>query len=113
MERKLRKIIRSKDIPAFERGYIVEASKMLGVVFTPKGTKCADCYRDQAIILLNKIMKEKIQSGKIKRAYVLRPETDIIWNGFRINAGTITDTLAETMCKAGLKKFFIKTPDTK
>ena len=43
------------------------------------------------------------------RRYILRPNLDVIFDGIRVNAATLTDELAEHLIERGFeRRFFVK-----
>lgn len=66
--------------------------------------KCLDCYKDAVVYIYN-------QAGKPEGSYKLKPGTDVIFGGHRVNELTLTDTLAEHILNLGFNpNYFEKLP---
>ena len=67
-------------------------------------TRCSSCYRDALIQIVVQERKEA-QAEKERKAskgeWVLREGLDVIFNGVRVNADTLTDALAERLHAKG------------
>ena len=112
-EQKLQRIAQMTNevLKAADRKYIEEKSVELGLDFDPKSATCGSCYADQALRIY-KYLRDKEALGNTEQRYILREGVDVIFNGYRINAATITDTLAETLVSLGFStKLFAKMPE--
>ena len=98
---RLASIAQSRSLTADDRDYIKQLSEEMGVAFSPR-TRCADCYRDQAILLLREVKNAMPKDDG--RKYHLKAHVDVIYKGMRINEATLTDEIAEDMLRTGLPK---------
>ncbi len=77
-----------------DREFIRDLSNELKVSFTPR-SKCADCYKDQIIILVIEVKKHVTIIENSNTVYKMVNSKNINWRGFKINDETITDELAD------------------
>lgn len=94
---KLRAIVETGKVSAEEKQLIADLSIKHGLEFDPK-KGCDECYRDQAVVIYNKMKDEEPQKCSAR----LRDDIDVIINGYRINNATLTDELVERYRGKGL-----------
>ena len=72
--------------------------------------RCSSCYRDALIQIVVQERKEA-QAEKERKAnkgeWVLREGLDVIFNGVRVNAETLTDALAERLHAKGFPNYML------
>lgn len=98
---RLKKIAASAKLTDRDKKYVEKASDEVGISFA--ATACGDCYRDQCHVILRVLAERDGLASLINsdREKFLRPCLDVLFNGERVNAGTITtdkqidDLLAE------------------
>lgn len=104
----LKKLVDRKTVSQVEKSDLKIIAVELGVEVQNSG--CKDCWKDTAVTCYNILVAKNAPSSK--RKYVLRGNVDVIFNGERINASTITDEKAAKILKANFpKRFFVKMPD--
>lgn len=89
--KELRRIVTS-GMRKGDRAFIIEESKKAGLNFNPN-TNCANCYKDQAIILYNHIRKTQ-KTKETNCDYYMRNGVRCIWNGFIVSNETLTNAYA-------------------
>ena len=69
-------------------------------------TTCQDKYREQLILLIEKLCVplEQFETGK----YILRPTVDVFFRGMRVNVHTFTDEIGAQMIDAGFGNLILK-----
>lgn len=93
-----------------QRSFVVRTAAKYGVQFEPQNTRCADCYKDTAMVLW-RLLSEKAAAKDKTRKYILRAGVDVIWKNTRINAATLTDEKAAEWVAGGFPiDFFYKRP---
>lgn len=72
--------------------------------------RCSSCYRDALIQIVVQERKEA-QAEKERKAskgeWILREGLDVIFNGVRVNAETLTDALAERLHAKGFPSYML------
>lgn len=86
-----------------DKEFVANLSEQMGVEFTPK-TNCKDCYREQAIVLYNKIRKGEDDVPMSERKYQLPVGHVLNFFGHMITNEELTDTLAESIIARGFSK---------
>ena len=103
----LKKLVDKKTVSQVEKAQLKIIAVELGVEVQNAG--CKDCWKDAAVTCYNMLVAKN--AAKSKKKYVLRGNVDVIFNGERINASTITDEKAALLIAANFpKKFFVKLP---
>lgn len=100
---RLKEIVNRNDgsVTADERDFIRQQASQQGVKL-PRARSCGNCWIDCAVMVLVSL------KSKEKGHYTLRDGVDILFNGERVNAATLTDARAERWLAAGLsKKYFV------
>lgn len=107
-ESRLRQIatMTNAELTDADRQLVKEQSEKMGLTFEPENTGCQKCYSDQAILILSELKKEKANTEKSDRKYVLRDNIDCIFKGMRINNDTLTDEMAEALLEQGFEPSF-------
>lgn len=90
-----------------DKSFIEEICVREGVDFTPcRKSSCNEAYRDMAVTLYARLNTEATESVC---KYQLRPNTDVIFNGIRVNDATLTNELGDALLSMGFPvKFFVK-----
>lgn len=100
---RLREIIARNEYNSADKAFILEQADALGVERPRKG-KCRNCWTDCAVFCWKRLQTEQQGEGR----FVLKAGVDILFNGERVNAATLTDARAERWLAAGLsKKYFV------
>lgn len=121
METKLKELLNKRILTDDDKKLIKDLSNELNVKFVEREF-CSDCYKDQIMVLLKVLTQQKIDNGEITADYVLRPDIDVIYNGFghisnrtariRINNATLTNDIAEEFLRMGLRHWFMKVKES-
>lgn len=72
--------------------------------------RCSSCYRDaliQIVVQDRKAAQEKAEREANNGEWVLREGLDVIFNGVRVNAETLTDALAERLHAKGFPSYML------
>ena len=106
---RLQSIVKKRTVTSADKDFIREQSLEYGVEFVPVA-QCANCYQDQAIIILKHIKDNNITvdgSENITTAGLsFKKGADIRWRGIRVNTETITAEIKAGMLEDGLHKYF-------
>ena len=108
----LRRIVNTpaKSLTADDKAFVEDLANENGVQVRRKG--CSSCYVDSAVELFGKLSKsEESDEAGDGRKYVLRDGVDVLFNGVRVNAVTLTDEMAANLVAFGFDaSFFSKMP---
>lgn len=90
-----------------EKQVIKGACEEAGIKYTTR-KRCPNCIIDLAIKAYGVLAKDDEQTkSKSTAKWAVRPGLDVVYRGRRINATTITDTLAEEILAEGFPKMFL------
>ena len=105
MLEELKELARQRNLSALNKKRIIELSEEIGVAFSPKNTKCVNCFHDQTIILM-----AKVNNKKTKCDYRTKNDTGYKCQGVLITNETLTNKLAKWFFKQSPKHkdFLIK-----
>lgn len=107
----LRQIVNTsaRNLSKEQKDFIRETALELRVEL-PAKNRCNSCWIDTALACYNKIEESEAHvETNNERAFVLKPNVDVIFGGIRINAATLTDDLARRILARGFeRKFFAK-----
>lgn len=92
-----------------EKAFIREQAEKHGVTLNVK-KNCKSCYIDAAIEIYKAIKDAETEqtTDTTDREWKLKKGVDVVWNGIRINAATITDEKAVKYIKAGFPRFYFE-----
>ena len=104
----LKEFADAKRFSQVEKDFLISEAKRLNIAVNAKDG-CSSCYRDLAVLIYNAEkfeadIKEALQNQK----YILKKNVDILFGGVRVNALTLTETIAKRMINAGLQRYFEK-----
>lgn len=105
------RVARKNKTTAAEKEIIRKEAQSRGIELN---TRCTMCFVDAAVAIFQAITTDErvaeINSEREKK-YILRDGVDVLFGGIRINAATLTDTLAEVIVSRGFElKWFKKHP---
>lgn len=101
---------RASSLCAEDKRLIRDLSIKYGLEFHPK-SRCNECYIEQACKIYALIKGSKPTKSGAVDGYQLREGLDVTYNGWRINADTLTKENAEKWLADGFPtKYFIKMP---
>lgn len=93
-----------------EKAFIKALAEEWGVDIGVK-KNCKSCYIDAAIMIYKKIKDSEEPQQDNGAIWKLKKGIDVIWNGIRINAATITDEKAVKYIKCGFPIFYFEKND--
>ena len=100
----------ARELTQEQKERILQIAEELGVK-TETRQHCSRCWHELAMQCYIRIAEQE-QADNIEndpRRYILRPNLDVIFEGIRVNAATLTDELAEQLIARGFeRKFFVK-----
>lgn len=102
----LQDIVNTCELTIKQKQAIERISMQMGVAFNPQVSRCSECYRDQAIVLLRMIYEQEAE--KSYRRYILRHGIDVVWRGRRINMTLSDDELAAALDAGFPRNYFIR-----
>lgn len=111
---KLKEIVKegAKRITNADKAYITERCEEFSVSPIDASNKCRDCWIDKAVEVYNAMLHYQTlmlnTEGNDTARYVLIDGVDLLINGERVNAATITDKKAERWIAMGLRKKYFK-----
>lgn len=102
--------IPARELTPEQKERILQIADELGVK-TEARQRCSRCWHELAMQCYVRIAEQE-QAENIEndpRRYILRPNLDVIFDGIRVNAATLTDELAEQLIERGFeRRFFMK-----
>ena len=104
----LKEFAEAKRFSQTEKDYLISEAKRLNIPVNVKDG-CSSCYRDLAVLIYNaEKFNDDIKQVLQKQDYILKKNVDILFGGVRVNALTLTESIAKKMINAGLQKYFEK-----
>ena len=94
------------EVTAEEKEVIKTACEEAGIKYSDR-KKCPNCIIDLAIKAYGILSKDEQTEETSIAKWAVRPGLDVVYRGRRINAATITDTLAEEILAEGFPKMFL------
>ena len=94
------------EVTAEEKEVIKTACEEAGIKYSTR-KKCPNCIIDLAIKAYGILAKDEQTEESSTAKWAVRPGLDVVYRGRRINATTITDTLAEEILAEGFPKMFL------
>lgn len=104
----LNELATAKRFSQAEKDYLISEAKRLHIDVNVKDG-CSNCYRDLSVLIYNaESFQRQIEQVLENQNYILKNGVDILFGGVRVNALTLTETIAKKMISAGLQKYFEK-----
>ena len=101
---------RASSLRAEDKKLIRDLSAKYGLEFRPK-SRCNECYIEQACKIYALIKEAKPTKSGAVDGYQLREGLNVTYNGWHINADTLTKENAEKWIADGFPlKYFVKVP---
>lgn len=94
------------EVTAEDKEVIKAACEEAGIKYSDR-KKCPNCIIDLAIKAYGALIKDEQSEETSTAKWAVRPGLDVVYRGRRINATTITDTLAEEILAEGFPKMFL------
>lgn len=94
------------EVTAEDKEVIKEACEEAGIKYSDR-KKCPNCIIDLAIKAYGVLNKDEQSEETSTAKWAVRPGLDVVYRGRRINATTITDTLAEEILAEGFPRMFL------
>lgn len=91
------------DLTKAEKTFVKKMAAGNGVSI--KNRNCKNCYIDAAVQIYAK-MRRAASEVETPSQFILRDGVDVIFQGVRVNAGTITDDIAKDLISRGFNKDF-------
>lgn len=109
-KQELREIVNlpARELTSEQKERILQIADELGVK-TESRKRCSRCWHELAMQCYIRIAEQE-QAENIEndpRRYILRPNLDVIFDGIRVNAATLTDELAEHLIERGFERRFL------